>query len=69
MKLWISALRAASSTSSSVAPSLPRRMFSRSDMLNSMFSWNTTAMLERSESRVTRRISTPSMVTRPSVGV
>ena len=43
-------------------------MFSRIDMLNSMFSWNTTAMLRRSESSVTLRTSTPSMVTRPSSG-
>jgi hypothetical protein len=69
MWLWISAFLAASITSASVAPSLPSRMFSRSDMLNSMFSWNTTAMLRRSDSRVTRRMSTPSMVTLPSSGV
>jgi hypothetical protein len=43
-------------------------MFSRIDMLNSMFSWNTTAMLLRNDSRVTLRISTPSMVRRPSSG-
>ena len=68
MWLWISAFFAASITSASDAPSLPRRMFSISDMLNSMFSWNTTAMLLRSESRVTRRMSTPSIVTLPSSG-
>jgi len=34
---------------------MPSRMFSRIDMLNHMFSWNTTAMLLRSDSRVTFR--------------
>ena len=59
------AARAAASTSSSVAPRLPRRMFSITVSSKSVTSWNTTEKSARSTSGSTVETSTPPTVTLP----
>ena len=64
---WICAARAASSTSSSVASGFAKRRFSRIVALNRYVSCETTPTDAASESNVSSRMSTPSIVTRPLV--
>ena len=68
MKSWASASSAAFSTSASLASDRPMRMFSAMERLKRPASWNTTAMLPRSEPSVTSATSWPSTRMRPWSG-
>ena len=68
MKSWALAAFAAATISSSVAPSRPRRMFSRMVVAKSTASWWSRVTFERTAARVRSVSGYPPMRTRPLTG-